>query len=341
MNVTDSGESYWATDDIETVVHCPVCGSMDFVHAYSHLVDTEEGVPGLWSMKSCRQCSSLILDPRPVPHALHKAYRTYYTHRAPEGENAVLSGGGFVGATLRTYLRQRFGWNGSPGIGLTRAVIGCIPPVRHQLAYFMRHLPDTPGRLLDVGCGNGAFMLRAKQAGWHVEGVEPDRVAAAVARESTGAPVYDSFSDLPSRSFDQVTLSHVIEHLHEPTQVLERCSQVLKPGGRIWLATPNINGKGHRYFRCAWQPLETPRHLSMPSATGLQMMLNQAGFSNIRFRPRGRGSRKRIEASSLRISSDPPSGAARLLLSQWIDFVGSFSSMGAEELVLTAEVSAR
>ena len=308
MNVTDSGESYWATDDIETVVHCPVCGSVDFVHAYSDLVDTEEGVPGLWSMKSCRQCSSLILDPRPVPHALHKAYRTYYTHRAPEGENAVLSGGGFVGATLRTYLRQRFGWNGSPGIGLTRAVIGCIPPVRHQLAYFMRHLPNTPGRLLDVGCGNGA---------------------------------YDSISDLPSLSFDQVTLSHVIEHLHEPTEVLARCSQVLKPGGRIWLATPNINGKGHRYFGRAWQPLETPRHLAMPSATGLQMMLKQAGFSNIRFRPRGRGSRKRIEASSLRIASAPPSGAARLLLSQWIDFVGSFSSMAAEELVLTAEVSAR
>jgi len=50
----------------------------------------------------------------------------------------------------------------------------------------MRHLPKPPsdGRLLDVGCGSGAFLKQAEEAGWKVEGVDPDPDAVKLAQDS-------------------------------------------------------------------------------------------------------------------------------------------------------------
>ena len=329
---------YWAADDIEPAPCCPVCGESGASPLYSGLVDVEEGVPGQWSMSRCRACNSLFLDPRPTLAALRKAYRSYYTHKPPGSENAILSAKGWLPFFLRVYLRQRFGWNGKPRRGLVKAAVAFCPPLAHQLAYYMRHLPAISGRLLDVGCGNGAFMVRAMQAGWEVEGTETDEVAARVARDSTCAQVHQGLDCVQPLTFDEVTLCHVIEHLHSPSELLRDCFRVLKPGGRIWVATPNIAGIGHRCFRSDWQPLEAPRHLAIPSMRGLELLLRAAGFVNVRFHRRGRGSKNRIDASARRSPSSYRSWATRFVLSQWIDLSASFSSRAAEELVVTAEV---
>jgi len=138
--------------------------------------------------------------------------------------------------------------------------------------------------VLDVGCGDGAFVRFARDLGYDAYGLEPDEVAARTA-ERAGAPVLGAtIWDLGSdrlQSFDQITMSHVIEHVHEPLRELERCFKLLKPGGRLWLVTPNASSAGLAHFGRHWRGLEVPRHLVLFSPQSLVAAVHRAGFNQV------------------------------------------------------------
>lgn len=208
-------------------------------------------------------------------------------------------------------------------------------PLRQQLDYFQRCLPCEPGRLLDVGCGNGVFLLRAQAAGWRVEGIEPDPRAVAAAQRSGLDVQVGTLDDFCADGvFDAVTASHVIEHVHEPGRFLRQIANVLRAGGELWLATPNAAGPGHRHYGRAWRGLEPPRHLTVFSRGALQQLLERAGFTEIRFRRRGRGARYILQSSQALARAEGM--RVRALPPWWVDLRASLSADAGEELVVTA-----
>ncbi len=332
-----SEADYWDHDDLEVPASCPACQGSRLTARYLDLVDHEEGIPGAWGMLRCDGCGSLLLSPRPTDGKIGKAYRSYYTHRSPVEENRAYAGSTMLWRWIDGYIFRRYGDALRRPSRVGARIVGLLPPLRQQLDYLYRHLPRIPGSLLDIGCGNGAFLLRARSAGWQVQGIEPDPAAAGQAT-AQGLVVHQvPVADFrPGGRFDVITLAHVIEHLHAPRAMLDACLGLLKPGGKIWIATPNIGSIGHRLFRSAWQPLETPRHIVMPSPRALRSMLIDAGYENIRFVRRGRGSRKRLDASNQRAIALGSRQRATLPWSMLIDLLASVSPYGAEELVVTA-----
>lgn len=324
----------WEDGDLERLRACPVCGSERLLNAYEGLIDLEEDVPGTWSMVECPGCGSLLLDPRPTPAALPKAYGSYYTHQPPLAENAVLQGRGLLKSIARAYLarRYRIGVAG-PKWMVMLALLAW--PLRQQLDYHLRHLPRGGGRLLDLGCGSGGFLQRAGEAGWEVVGVEPDPTAASVARQSSHVDVHASLDDV-SGLFDVITMAHVLEHVHDPRVLLADCHSRLRPGGHLWIATPNISGPGHHLYSDAWQPLETPRHLVMPPPLALASLLRDVGFDEVRFLKRGRGSAKRLRASRERAMALGRRSWMVGPLALMVDLAASLSAFAGEELVVTA-----
>jgi SAM-dependent methyltransferase len=85
--------------------------------------------------------------------------------------------------------------------------------------------------------------------------------------------------------FHAITMSHVIEHVHSPRRVIEACHSLLRPGGLLWIETPNIAASGHDLYRSNWRGLEAPRHLSIFNNRALREMLSSSGFTRIEDQP--------------------------------------------------------
>ena len=140
-----------------------------------------------------------------------------------------------------------------------------------------------PGVLLDVGCGRGAFLASMQQAGWQVAGVEFNDETAAYARDVYGVTVTTGLA-LPDASFDVITINHVLEHIAAPAQTIQACYRLLKKGGLLVVAVPNIRSLQATVGKSAWLHLDVPYHLVHFSEEGLSKLLQMNGFSINRIR---------------------------------------------------------
>ena len=271
----------WPADGLEAVDACPVCGSAERHEMYAGLRDRAfRSAPGSWTLIRCEGCRSAYLDPRPTAMTIELAYRSYYTHRsAPPGAPV----GGLREGLAGDYRRARWGYANGNAIPGGRLIARLAPSRGALVDRHLRHLPATPGgRLLDVGCGSGAFLAQMEALGWHADGIDPDPEAVAGARTAGLSVSQGTIGDLDSEEhrarYDAVTLSHVIEHLHDPAGDLRVLRDLVRPGGLIWIATPNLEALGLRRFGRDWINLDPPRHLVLFNRESLERILRAAGF---------------------------------------------------------------
>lgn len=278
----------WPLADLETVSNCPVCGCAERSLLYEGLTDRVFCVAdGAWNVYRCTQCASGYLDPRPTPESIGRAYVDYYTHDAED--HPILRRKGRIRSLLHDltngYQNRRYGLRRSPELSIGRWLLPVLPSLRTAADAECRHLPPLPtggGHLLDVGCGNGGFLMLARQAGWKVEGVDFDAGAVQTAR-SRGLKVHHGGIDVLAgreESFDVITICHVIEHVHDPMAILRRLHALLKPGGVLWLDTPNLASVGADRFGPDWHALDPPRHLVLFNPSSLREALRAAGFQS-------------------------------------------------------------
>src|SRR5437868_4314056 len=101
------------------------------------------------------------------------------------------------------------------------------------------------GRLLEIGCGPGDFLLQARERGYDVTGIEINAQAVARARQTVPAParVIEGTLEnagLEHERFDVCVLSDVIEHVRNPVRFLEKLRHVLAPGAALFVTTPSL-----------------------------------------------------------------------------------------------------
>lgn len=273
---------------------CTFCNRTG-VTLYGGLRDRLFDAPGAWDIVKCRTCGLLWLDPEPLAEEMGKIYRTYFTHQA------TASGSSPRLASLREDLGRAvlsacYGYRqGGEGmrVGAPWKTLCRLSSIRDVYSFPIMGLPAAwRGRLLDVGCGDGAFLARMKSLGWDPVGVEPDEKAATAAKARFDGEVFigtleaAGFAD---QSFDAITLSHVIEHVGDPQELLGRCRRLLRKGGRVVVTTPNAESLGHRIFRKDWRGLEVPRHLWVFSLRSLQKLATEAGLTTGALRTSARG----------------------------------------------------
>jgi 2-polyprenyl-3-methyl-5-hydroxy-6-metoxy-1,4-benzoquinol methylase len=138
----------------------------------------------------------------------------------------------------------------------------------------------TTGRILDIGCGTGAFLHTMKKSGWEVTGLEPDETARKNCLGNYGitARLPDELFSLPAQSFDAITMWHVLEHVHQLQPYIKQMYQLLKPGGVLIIAVPNYTSYDARVYKNFWAAWDVPRHLYHFSPVAMKRLLGAHQF---------------------------------------------------------------
>ena len=137
------------------------------------------------------------------------------------------------------------------------------------------------GRLLDFGCGGGAFLERMHRRGWRVMGVDASEPVVRRIEEERGLAALAgdlSAPGLAASSFDVITMRQSLEHVHRPLETLQQAFRLLAGGGKVMVWVPNIEGLPFGWFGPAWYGLDLPRHLVHFTPSTLRRMVGEAGF---------------------------------------------------------------
>ena len=230
---------------------CIWCGSVEYDYCFEG-PDRLERLPGTFCLIRCRHCGVYRQNPRLSWNALMNYYPDNYVsyyYQNNEKNNRWQKYINNYGNIKRRKAVERF---------------------------------QSGGRLLDVGCGTGAFLqelIRSKK--WDVIGIEPNKKAAEYAQLRTNATIYnDQFYDtnLDPDSFDAIALWTVLEHLEQPIRDLKYAHNLLKGNGWLILSIPNINSLGAKIFKEYWSGWDLPRHLYLFPPSTLREILESIGF---------------------------------------------------------------
>lgn len=143
------------------------------------------------------------------------------------------------------------------------------------------------GNILDVGAGTGAFLNTMKLASWNCTGIEPDKSAREKALELYGIHLHqaEQIDSLPSKTFDVITLWHVLEHVHELHKYVEQLKNLLSGDGKLFIAVPNYTCGDEKIYDKYWAAYDVPRHLYHFSPKSMEMLLNTHGLRIEKIQP--------------------------------------------------------
>lgn len=235
------------------LVACHLCGHQDSKIKFQLPARKDQvGLYGrdVWDIVQCNHCNLIYVNPQPDKEALAHYYQ-------------------FDNVKDQEYLQRWFLDNED----LQR------PTWLRYLRTMTRH--SAPGKLLDVGCGAGSFLIEARKIGYDVYGQEVSPFFVAHCSNIKNLPVFEGeLETLPFEpaSFDYVTTFDVIEHHPNPQQLVETMHALLKEDGLLVIGTHDIGNIFARWYGKRWRYVQPVGHLTYFSRTTLCRLLENSGF---------------------------------------------------------------
>lgn len=233
---------------METIA-CLICGSKDSKTAFLAKDFRFKITDDNFRVVRCPQCGFIFLNPRPAENEIAAYYPAVFYE------------------TGRTLPYKAFGLIDRAN---REAIINDLTKCKKS------------GRLLDVGCGTGSFILEMSRRGYEVYGLEASKNAMHLIPRFLEGKVYNC-SDLSECGFedgyfDIITMFQSLEHVHNPNALLKEIRRFLSPEGIFYLSVPNADFCEYRIFRSYAYTLEVPRHLYFFTKNTLKKMLLKNGF---------------------------------------------------------------
>ncbi len=248
---------------METIT-CPISGS-DETRPFLALKDRfdPEGHEE-WLVQQSTKSGLVYLNPRPDQEEI----KTYYQSEAYDP---------FVSTASKPTLTQTIYQSLRRWISLrTKA-----RSVLDRTGFY----PSGRYRVLEIGCATGEFLAElqkaAKPAILRCTGVEPSESAAKYARDTYGLNVLQGellSVDIPE-NMDLVLMWHSLEHIHRINDTLDMIHDILKPGGLLCVAMPNLESSDARFYGSDWVAYDAPRHLYHFSPITFEKLLKHHRFS--------------------------------------------------------------
>ena len=184
----------------------------------------------------CERCGAATTDPWPSDATLRDAYAGWYRP----------AGGRFSG----------------PGDAILKRSRGALARRLDAIA--------PPGRVLDVGAGDGTLLDALRRHGRDAIGLELVSTRPDVRAQE--------IHDVEERDFAAIVFWHSLEHLRRPSEALKAAAGKLAPNGVLVVAVPNSDSLQARLFGDRWLALDLPRHLVHLPARALIARLGELGL---------------------------------------------------------------
>jgi len=207
-----------------------------------------------WKIYKCDLCGLGVLNPQPGKDELTALYQNEYFQS--HYDNELLSDS--------TEMRKR----------LTQET--------HRIRFFRKF--KKKGKILDIGCGRGYFLLACREKGYDVEGIDISSDAAAYVKKELNIPVHTGEVgniELPDKIYDVITMWHSLEHTNDPNLYIQNACKWLKDEGILVIDVPNYTGYDAQKRRDEWQGWSIPYHFYHFTKDALFTLLKNHGFSII------------------------------------------------------------
>jgi SAM-dependent methyltransferase len=236
----------------ETISNCPLCDSGEIIIVHNDIQDYLCHYSGNFQISECLECDHVFLSKRPVEKYIGKYYEQgYYTHSKPNQYIVFLK-----------KILQYFHITSKPSLDLF-----------------------GNGKVLDVGCGNGSFLLPWIDKKWEVYGVDIDNKAINFARKNLPEGNFYTgditSSHISSLTFSYINLSHVLEHIYDVNRFIAALLPVSNPDTTIQISVPRYNCLESRVFGKYWRGLEPPRHIHHFTIVSLIKLMEKNGYKMI------------------------------------------------------------
>ncbi|MCO6498250.1 MAG: class I SAM-dependent methyltransferase [Chitinophagaceae bacterium] len=231
---------------------CPLCGNEQFAQRYEIKDFSISGET--FPVCACDRCGLLFTQDVPAEDESAKYYQAeqYISH----SDTAK----GIVNQLYHTVRKQT---------------------LKDKQKLIERISGKQKGNLLDIGSGTGGFLHTMQSAGWNVTGIEPDEIARKNARTLHQLETFDSghLQSLENKSFDVITMWHVLEHVHQLDYQMKELHRLLKDNGVIFIAVPNHTSYDAEHYGTFWAAWDVPRHLYHFSPGSMNFLAEKYHFT--------------------------------------------------------------
>ncbi len=238
--------------------YCYLCGkSVDIL--YENIYDLRHEIPGDFSIYYCKRCRIGETYPKVAQKKLNFLYE-----KANLGHRSV-----WLRELYRELQRSRAGVFIKSRLDRKGKFIKIFPP------------SESYPQLLDVGCGVGDWLVLFKMLGFQAMGVDLNPKVVQVARlrgMDAHVKAVEELS-LNSERVDIVVLIQLLEHLNDPIAVLQNIWKVLRPGGKLIVAVPNLDSRYRIRFGRYWINWYVPFHIFHFTPASLRKILLRSGFT--------------------------------------------------------------
>ncbi|MGE3804806.1 MAG: class I SAM-dependent methyltransferase [Gemmataceae bacterium] len=265
------------TEVIWQETRCPLCRG-DEAALMLEVTVPQESTP--YRLMRCRACGIGYLNPRPTAETIGHYYPPEYANYQPPVQKRAKKR--WKEQLERLVLARFFGYPSPPLSWHEKLMATLSRPWIGPRADSLSAVPFTgAGRLLDYGCGAGIFAQRMRQRGWDVVAMDFNEHTIEQVRRRYGLTAIAGMLPHPeinAESFDVVTMGSVLEHVHEPHELIASIVRILRPGGVLAISVPNLDSWQYRYFGKEWWSLELPRHLLHFTPATLRRLMETHGL---------------------------------------------------------------
>jgi 2-polyprenyl-3-methyl-5-hydroxy-6-metoxy-1,4-benzoquinol methylase len=229
------------------VLECPICKGELFTHkanCIDYTVSQE-----IFHVKQCKNCELAITSPRPEIEKLHQYYQSdeYISHSGKSSSG--------IGTIYKLARQYALGWK------------------KDLIKRF-----KAGNNILDFGCGTGEFISTFRKDGWQIAGVEPSEIAREKATVLSDTSIVKNIEQINQQKFDVITAWHVIEHVPNLSETIEKLKILLKQDGVIFIAVPNYQSPDSIQYKNFWAGYDVPRHLWHFSKKSMTQLLHSQGL---------------------------------------------------------------